>query len=343
MNITRKSLDEAVSAGILSSADAARLWDFLGWKTQDQAGFRFTHILYYFGGLLAIGAMTLFVTLGWEAFGGWGLFGIAFAYGTGGILLTRYFLNEKHLRVPAGLSAAFVVALTPLAVYGLQKGLGFWPTDEMAYRDFHTLIDWRWIVMELSTLACGAILLYIYRLPFMLMPIAVTLWYMSMDLTPFLFGDSDMSWALRKFVSVFVGAVMLLIAFWIDVRTRRDPDFAFWLYVFGTIAFWGGLSTMNSDNEFNKLIYMLVNVGMILLGAALARRVFVVFGGLGVMGYLGHLAYGLFKDSLMFPLALTIIGFFIICLGIVWQKHEASIGRSLRANLPAALREMVEN
>ena len=66
--------------------------------------------------------------------------------------------------------------------------LGYWD-DTKSYRDYHVFIDWRWIMMEFGTLAVGAVLLWRYRFPFMLMPIAVTLWYMSMDLVPFLFGD----------------------------------------------------------------------------------------------------------------------------------------------------------
>jgi hypothetical protein len=36
--------------------------------------------LYYLGGLIAIGAMTLFMTLGWERFGATGLLWIAVCY-----------------------------------------------------------------------------------------------------------------------------------------------------------------------------------------------------------------------------------------------------------------------
>ena len=100
--------------------------------------------------------------------------------------LTEYFL-DRGLPIPAGITAAFVVVLTPLAVYGLQAALGWW-AEGLAYREYHTHIDWRWLLMELATLACGAVMLWRYRLPFLVMPIAITLWYMSMDLTPFLFG-----------------------------------------------------------------------------------------------------------------------------------------------------------
>ena len=340
MELSRRLLKEATDQGLLTEPQAERLWQFLAERAQDRPRFSFTHILYYFGGLIAIGAMTLFMTLGWEQFGGWGLFTIALLYALAGLGLTEHFLR-KRLAIPAGILAAFVVALTPLAVYGLQHALGLW-AEGRDYRDYHAYIDWRWLLMELTTLAIGAILLWRYRLPFLVMPVAVTLWYMSMDLAPFLFGWEDYSWELRRLVSLWFGLLITLLAFWVDLRTRQDKDFAFWLYLFGVVAFWYGLTLMKSDNELSKFLYFCINLLMIGVGAVLSRRVFVVFGGLGSAGYLGYLAYDVFKDSLLFPFLLTAIGLAVIYLGILWQRHETSISLKLRALLPEPLRELIE-
>lgn len=341
MELNHRLLKEAAEHGLISEQQAEQLWGFLGERGKKTPSFRFTHVLYYLGGLIAIGAMSLFMTLGWERFGGWGLFLIALVYAGVGIWLTEIFLNRSRLPIPAGITAAFVVVLTPLAVYGLQAALGWWAEGKI-FRQYHTHIDWRWMFMELATLASGTVMLRRYRLPFLVMPIAVTLWYMSMDLTPFIFGEADATWGLRKLVSLWVGLLIVLLAFWVDVRTRHDKDYAFWLYVFGVVAFWGGLSTMKSDSELNKFIYLCINVMMIVVGATLSRRVFAVFGGIGAAGYLGHLAYDVFKDSMMFPFVLTIIGLVVICLGIVWQRHEEAISKRLRGLLPLPIRELIE-
>ncbi len=341
MEINRRLLKEAVARGLLGEQQADNLWDFLAGRREDTPGFRMNHILYYLGGLIAIGAMSLFMTLGWEAFGGWGLLAIALAYGVGGIWLTE-FLLRRRLPIPAGITAAFVVVLTPLAIYGLQSGLGLW-VEGRVYRDYHNYIDWRWLFMELATLAVAAIALYCYRLPFLIMPVAVTLWYLSMDLTPFIFGQEDTTWELRKLVSLWFGLLMLLFAFWVDLRTRHTKDFAFWLYLFGLLAFWGGLSMMRSDSELSKFFYLCINLGLIVIGAILSRRVFAVFGGLGVTGYLGHLAYTVFKNSILFPFALTGLGLALVFLGILWQKHERRITTKLRSLLPQPLQELIDN
>jgi hypothetical protein len=346
MRVTRAMIDEAVARGVLGDQQARALWDFLAQKEQETPSFRPAHILYYLGGLVAIGAMTLFMTLGWERFGGGGLVLISLVYCVVALVLTEFFLARRHLAIPAGITATLAIVMVPLAVYGAQHFLGFWPSDgprAWAYRDYHTHIDWRWLMMELATLAAGIVALWRYRLPFMVMPLAVTLWYMSMDLTPFLFGgDSTEFFSDRgKLVSMYFGLAMTVLAFLVDVRSHKSKDFAFWLYLFGVLAFWGGLSSMRSDSELNKFLYCCANLLMIAIGAALSRRVFAVFGGLGVAFYLGHLSHTIFKDSMLFPVALTAIGLAIIAAGVYWQRHEEAIGDRLRSLLPAGVRELI--
>jgi hypothetical protein len=342
MEINRQVLRDAVQQGVLSEAQADQLWSFLGSRAAATPGFHITHTLYYLGGLLAIGAMTLFMTLGWETFGGWGLVGIALVYAVIGLWLTERFLHRMHLPIPAGITATFVVVLTPLAVYGLQSALGWW-AEGRVYREYHTYIDWRWVFMEFATLGVGAVMLWRYRLPFLVMPVAVTLWYMSMDFVPFLAGEFDPDWQLRKMVSLWFGALMLALAFWVDVRTRHGRDFAFWLYLFGALTFWCGLTLLYPEGELGRFGYLCLNLAFIAVGAVLGRRIFAVLGGLGAAGYVGHLAYDVFEDSVLFPFVLTALGLGVVLLGIQWQRHEESITRRLRGFLPGPIRELVEN
>ena len=99
---------------------------------------------------------------------------------------------------------------------------------------------------------------------------------------------------------------------------------------------------MRSGSELGKFLYCMINLAMILFGAAIGRRVFAVFGGLGVAGYLSYLSWRVFRDSLFFPVWLSAIGLAIIWLGVLWQKHEARWSANVRALLPAPLRELIE-
>ena len=187
--IRRSDLDGAIAEGILTATQADDLAAHFARAAlhapPDAPRFTFVHVLYYLGGMIAIGAMSLFMTLGWNSLGGWGGFVCAAFYGMLALALAHWFLERKQLEIPAGIMATLTVVMVPLAIFAAQMALGFWG-DDKPYRDFHVYIDWRWIIMELGTLAIGAVLLWRYRFPFMLMPISVTLWYMSMDLASFL-------------------------------------------------------------------------------------------------------------------------------------------------------------
>lgn len=340
MEVTKASLQRAVSSGIIFQHQAESLYHFLQADISQTPKFSFTHILYYLGGLIAIGAMTLFMTLGWEEFGGAGIVLIACIYAIVGIMLANRMAN-KNLPIPAGICATFVICITPIATYGIQQWLGVWPEEEVVYKQYHLYVKWHWLYIELATLAVGIVLAWFYRYPFMVMPIAVTLWYLTMDLTSVL-EPNGYTWELRSLVIMYLGLLMTLLAFWTDIRSRTSADYAFWLYLFGVIAFWGGLSCQDSDSEWSKFMYFTINMVMIGVGALLVRRVFVIFGGIGCCIYLGHLASNVFKDSWLFPIALTAIGLLVVYLGILWQKHESVITRKARSIMPTALRELLD-
>lgn len=347
MRIERADLQAAADEGLIEPARVEPLHGFLRNRQPERARFTPAHVLYYLGGLLAIAAMALFMRVGWELLGGWGLFGLALCYGAGGVMLLRYWLYRCRLRVPAGLAGAFVVALVPLAVFGLQAALGYWPGG-LEYDDPDRLFHWRRLYMGLASLVVGLVLFYRYRLPFLLAPVAVTLWLLSMNLAVLLLpAIPDAPWRgelwwLRQFVSLWCGLAMLLTAFWVDLRTRTREDPAFWLYLIGALVFWGGFTLLQTDNAWSLLVYAGVNILLIAVGAVLARRVFAVFGGLGLAYYIGHLAFEVFDDSLWFAIALTVIGLALVLLGIAWQRHEAAIGAVLRRPLPAAVRALIE-
>lgn len=156
MNITKKQLEDAATENIITAQQAEALYQYLASRSKDIPRFTFTHVLYYLGGLIAISAMTLFMNLDWEAFGGAGIVFISILYAAVGLKVCHAFA-AKNLAIPAGICAAFVVCLTPLAVYGLQQWLGVWP-DDSVYRDYHRDIRWHWLYMELGTLAAGIII-----------------------------------------------------------------------------------------------------------------------------------------------------------------------------------------
>ena len=340
MKISRNTMNKAVQAKIISEEQSKQLIEFFNSLPEQSPTFNLTNVLYYLGGLIAIGAMTVFMNLGWELYGAGGIFLLSVSYSILGIALAHKFRNQD-LAIPAGICATFTICLTPLTIYALQKMMGLWP-DSSEYYQFHRYIQWHWLYMELGTLIVGIIMAWIYRYSFMIMPIAVTLWYMSMDITSMISGG-EYYFELAAQVSMYFGFITVLIAFWVDIRSGDSKDYAFWLYIFGVMAFWGGLSAQSSDSELSKFFYLCINLFMVALGVILNRKVFVLFGALGCCVYLGHLAFQVFQYSYLFPVALTIIGLAIIYLGILWQRNGAAVTHVLRSILPKPLKDLLES
>jgi Predicted membrane protein (DUF2157) len=342
MKISKDDMQWAASEGIISPEQADRLWAALGGRAMGGQRFDGVHVAYYFGALLVIAAMGWFMTTAWESFGGAGLFLIALLYAVSFVLAGRTLWDRQGLRVPGGLLYTMAVCMTPLAVYGLQRALGLWPQgDPGPYRGYHIWVKGSWLLIELGTIAAALAALRFRRFPFLTAPIAFSLWYMSMDLTPLLFGKEGFTWDERKIVSVWFGLAMLLVAYLVDLRGRGRADFAFWGYLFGLMAFWGGLSMMESGSQLSKFFYCLINIGLIGLSLLLRQRAFIVFGSMGVFGYLGYLAHRVFADSLLFPFALSLIGVLLIYLGVLYQKNGQRIELFAQTRLPAAVRRMV--
>lgn len=340
MEISKEDLNRAASEGVISTDQVEALWRALESRRSVSPRFDLAHVAYYFGALIVISAMGWFMTLGWERFGGGGIFLISAVYALTFVLVGRTLWYKEHLKIPGGLLFTVAVCMTPLAIYGLERLTGIWPQgDPGVYRGYHIWVKGSWFLMEVGTILAGLVALRFIRFPFLTAPIAFSLWYMSMDLTPLLFGKTDFTWNERLWVSLWFGLAVLVVAYVVDRRTRED--YAFWGYLFGMLAFWGGLSLMETGSEFRRFLYGLINVGLMLLSVLLDRRVFIVFGALGVFGYLGHLAYSVFKDSLMFPFVLSVLGIVIIYLGIKYQRHRDVIDRSILGLLPEQLRHLL--
>lgn len=65
-----------------------------------------------------------------------------------------------------------------------------------------------------------------------------------------------------------------------------------------------------------------------------------MFGVLGIAIYLGDLAGKVFKDSLMFPFVLSLIGIGIIAAGLAYHRRQAAIEAWFARSLPDGMRRL---
>lgn len=321
MSITRKELDAAAQQGLLTPEQIEPLLAFLNRASAVQPRFTGTHVVYYLGGLIAMAALSLFLHIGWNSFGGWGLATLALVYALAGWKLTDYWLHRRQLRIPAGVSAAFTVSVIPLLVYGVQAELIGWQGLPPTLNYLGSSADTQWLPAQLGAMLCALVLFRAYKLPFIMMPMTVACWIFALNVSA---AGSEIPWLphiTQETASMIAGIVMVLIAVWLD-RTTAHNDCAFWWYVVGVLAFWLGLTWQDHATEWARFGYLCVNLMLLFAGALLGRRIFVVCAGLGVAGYLGYLSYEVFENSIAFPIALTFIGLGIMYCGVLWQRYE---------------------
>lgn len=339
--LSRQDLAAMVEAGIVDARQGELIWAHLDVSDAADARPRFdlTHLLWYAGALIVIAAMGLFTNEAWSRFGGKALTITALVYAAAFTAAGAYLWHRRGLRTPGGLLITVAVTMAPLAVYGVQDALGWWSHGAPgAYRDFFHWIKGSWLIMDGATVLAALIALRFFRFPFIVMPLAVALWFASMDLTPWIFGEKWADWENRKIISIWFGLFVLAVAWLVDLRAKGD--FAFWLHLFGLLTFWGGLTAMDSDSELSKALYCALNVLLLLLSIFLQRRAYAVFGALGIASYLGHLSYRVFKDSLLFPFALSLIGVAIIGAGLLYFRRRTAIDAWIERSLPPGLRAL---
>lgn len=303
--------------------------------------FDVVHMLWYAGALVVITAMGLFSTLAFSQMGGWALTATALIYAVLFASAGHYLWAIKKLTTPGGLLIAVAVSMTPLAIFGVQDALGLWGKfgNPGPAREFYVWIKGSWVFMEIATVAAAALALHFYRFPFIVFIAAFALWFLSMDIVPWITDAKLGSWEVSRKVSIWFGLGILIIAVIVNAR-QRTGDFAFWLYLFGVLTFWGGITATSNGTTHDKALYCAMNVGFLFLAAFLGRRVFAVFGTIGIAFYLGDLAEKVFKDSLLFPFALSLIGVGIIALGLYYHRHQDAVRRWVDENLPDFLKRL---
>ena len=344
---TDTDLEAVRDAGLIDDAKLAEIRHFLEQRQpaltrQTAPRFDLTHVLWYAGALIVIGAMGLFTNEAFNRMGGWALAACGATYLVVFLMAGELLWRNITLRIPAGLLVTIGVSMVPLIIFGVQDGLGVWDKamgDPGHYNRFFAYVNGSWIYMEIGAIVAAMIAVWRYPFPFILMVAAVALWFMSMDLAlwftyePGNYYDFDV----RRLVSLYFGLGMITVAWAVDILRKRGPDFGFWLHIFGVITFWCGMTFSDSSTELMKFVYCLINIGMIGLSLFLNRRIYAVFGAIGVATYLGYLANEVFKDVILFSFALSAIGLGVIGLGLLLHRNRARMVAAMSTMIPPAL------
>lgn len=329
LTITKQDLDEAFAQNSLTEGQVDSVWRSLQKQFAQQPQFDLAHVAWYIGSLVVMVAMGWFLAQVSDTYGAVATLATSAVYTALLVLAGNRVWFNQGLKVAGGLLITLAVSITPLTVGALEKvtGADVFSTGSQ-------------FVLEIATVIAGLIALRRFKFPFLTAPIAAATWSMAFTVTELLFSGAQFSlWHAHLYVSMAFGLAMIAVAFFVDKRS--DEDYAFWGYLFGVAAFWISLSMLDSGSELGKFFYLLINLGMMLVSVLLARRVFIVAGTVGMLGYIFHLSWTLFSGSILFPFALSAIGAGIWWLGIKYHRNQERIDNAILSVVPEALRRQL--
>lgn len=336
IKIAKEDLINASKSDIIKDEQVDPLWTFFNVINQNNPYFTGLNVTYYFGALIIISSMTWLATEAFATFSSLGLMTISVFYFFIFLTIGNKLYQKPITYIPGGLLLTVAVFMIPLLIFSVQNYFKIWVFKIPGnYRDYYEWIKSGWFFMEIGTILISSIFIYFFHFPFLSFPLAFTLWFLSMDLTPIVFGTPHFSLDQRKIVSIVFGLIILISTYFLDRRTKKD--YAFWLYLFGLLSFWCGLSLLRSTSELSKFSYFCINISLIIIAVLFSRKIFIVFGSIGSYIYLYHLSNKIFKDSIIFPIVLSMIGLLIIWLGIKYNKNKEIIDNYINSVFPKKL------
>lgn len=357
MTIKREALEAAASAGMLKYQQIDNLLVFLVQhelkSARQSSGGRFNFaLLYYFAGMAAVllAALAAFVAV--NALGIGALLWVAAIYGLGAMIIARR-CNGRGLHFVASLFALLAVAAAPTVVFVLQYLQGAWGNglDALLAREVMVMVDPRWLTLELAALATAACLLLWLRLPVLMVPCALATWLIGMDVVPMLIMRADSIYGgglnstveeLRKAFTLLFGLSMVLLGVCMDLaRWPRRGSFAFWAYFVGLMGFCAAVPLLLNNQLPGKFAYLAVHVALVLAGAILRRRIFEVFGFVGIALVLGDMAWDALRGSPAFVPMLTLLSMTYLVTVVWWWRSEPGLSAKLRRLLPNDVRAVL--
>jgi len=284
-------------------------------------GFNAITVAYSLGALLVLFALAWFLFERWKVLGPFGVLVVALLYAAAfagvGTLLRR-----RGFDVAGGLAIVLAVAMTPVWTWAILRLTGEIPApgnwgDALSSEPY---IAWRLMVLDLATI--GVALVALRRVSFSVLaaPIAAALVALLLHLGQAL-GDPDLSWYIGPYYTCVVACAMIALAYAVERRQPPGEDYAFWLYLAGLVTLLVAYVEVWQYIGRWRHALPLVAAALVTASLYLRRRTLLVAGGVAAFGYLGYLAFDVFRRVVALPIALATLGLLVI-VATVWMQRR---------------------
>lgn len=331
MKLSKDDFDWAVSQGLIDHVQSQNLWNAFKLRTAGTAKFDYVHLAYYAGTVLVVIALYLFLAMNWNQLTPVGTLGISILYATMFGAAGSYLWHKTDLKTPGGLLVTLAVCNAAFIANSLL-GLAHLTPPPNAYSPDLERLDW--IVMNTSVALTGLLTIRRIRFPFLMAPVAASLWFVALNLNN---GGWTGNASDTQSTCTIFGICMLVVAYAIDLRRAQHRDFAFWLYVFGSISLAIGMF------DYVRPLSWLVYVSMMVMSILLQRKTLMAVGAVASIAYLVVHYSRLFNNSFYCFGTLTLVGLMVIGLGVYLQRHGDRLRQRIMSAIPAELREFIPN
>ena len=285
-------------------------------------GFNAITVAYSLGALLVLFALAWFLFERWKVLGPGGVLGVAVFYAAA-CAVVGTLLRQRRFDVAGGLAIVLAVAMTPVWAWAILRLTGEIP-DPSIWTDplsrYEPYIASRLIVLDLATI--GVALVALRRVSFSVLaaPIAVAFVALLLHLGQAL-GDPRFSWYVGPYYQCVVACAVIAIAYATERRQPPGEDYAFWLYLAGLVMLLVAYAGVWQYIGRWRHALPLVAAALVTASLYLRRRTLLVAGGFAAFGYLGYLAFDVFRRVVALPLALAALGLLVI-VATVWMQRR---------------------
>lgn len=295
-------------------------------------------VAYSLGALLVLFALGWLLADRWSAFGPGGVLGVSALYAAAfaGVAMA---LRRRGFALAGGISAALAVAMTPVWGWAVLRLTGEWP-DPLAWDNalarYEPYIASRVIIVELATIGIGLATLRRVRFFAVAAPIAVAFVGVMVHLGVAL-GDPRLSWYVGPYYQCVIACTAFAVAYAIDRRQPKGEDYALWFYLAGAVTLAFGYTQVWSSIGAWRHALPLVAASLVIAALYLRRRVLLLAGGVAAFGYLGYLAFDVFRKVIAMPVALAALGLLVIVTTVWMQRRFPKLVQQVtRADEPGA-------
>lgn len=323
-------LDAAAERGVIDAAQRAALHELAGElahttppaSVEAPRGLNAITVAYSAGALLVLFALGWFLADRWRDLGTGGVLVVSALYAVA-FAATSAQLRRRGFRVAGGLAATLAVSMTPVWTFALLRLTGEWPAP-VAWNDplimYPPWLESRRIVLELATI--GVALATVRRVRFSALgaPMAVAFVALLLSIGNAL-ADPRLTWYVGPYYQAFAACLVLALAYLIDRRQPSGEDYAIWFYAGGLVMLFAAYVQLWDSMGRWRHALPLTAAALVIASLYLRRRVLLVGGGVAAFGYLGYLAFDVFRRVFALPVALAGLGLLVIVV-TVWMQRR---------------------